>query len=561
MSDTKGMQTPQAEKPRAQGSAGSGSPAGSSTPGYTGPGSPALPRAARRRLALVAAGWALVALVEVAAYTCLALAIRDGGSIALVLTVAAASLLVTVLVSRAGYLAGARLAGDLYAGLGGALNRAKLSWFTPANRALVTTTSGRAIPSLMSVPAHQLQLLVLSPLIPLLLVGAVWIVAGAQTALLVLGLLLAALAVQALAQRALARSDANRHELETAATAATVELVEHLELLRTAAGPTRALERAEAAWAEQERAMARTNRAAAPATLLSAIASALPLAGALLFLTATGGFAEPAAALALLVLTARASAPIDDLALSGIALSELRAHTDAYRAVLGAPALPARADTGPRAPAGHDISVRGLSQAPVLDGVTASIPAGARIHVTGPSGSGKSTLLGLLLRFDDPAGGEITLGGVPLTALSEADITSRVAYVPQDPIVFTGSLADNIRLGDPAASEEELAAAAAGAQLTEVVARDPLGIHQPVGTHGQRLSGGERQRVAIARALLKRAPVLILDEATSALDEHTEMLVAGAFAALDCTLVFVTHRDPSIWHPDHTITLEGPPTA
>lgn len=548
MTDTMSGQPPANASSPAPGSAGS-----------AGSARAALPPAARRRLTLVAAGWVLVALVEVAAYTCLALAIRDGGGIAPVVTVAAASLLVTVLVSRAGYLAGARLAGDLYAGLGGALNRAKLSWFSPATRALVTTTSGRAIPSLMSVPAHQLQLLVLSPLIPLLLVAAVWIVAGAATALLVLGLLLTALAVQTLAQRALARTDADRHTLETAATAATVELVDNLELLRTAAGPTRALERAETAWAEHERAMARTNRAAAPATLLSGIASALPLAGALLLLTATGGFAEPAAALALLVLTARASAPIDDLALSGIALTELRAHTDAYRAIIGAPTLPNPAGT-PRQLIGHGLGIRDLSHAPALAGLTASIPAGARVHVTGPSGSGKSTLLGLLLRFDDPAGGEITLGGVPLTALSEADITARVAYVPQDPIVFTGSLADNIRLGDPTASEEELAAAAEASQLTPVIARDPHGLHQHVGTHGQRLSGGERQRVAIARALLKRAPILILDEATSALDEHTERIVAAAIAGLDSTLVVVTHRDPSIWRPDRTITLEGPHT-
>ena len=533
--------------------------ASSPAPGSAGSALAALPPAARRRLAVVAAGWALVALVEVSAYTCLALAIRDGGGVVLVVTVAAASLLVTVLVSRAGYLAGARLAGDLYAGLGGALNRAKLSWFTPATRALVTTTSGRAIPSLMSVPAHQLQLLVLSPLIPLLLVVAVWIVVGAAAALLMLGLLLTALAVQALAQRALARADAERHTLETAATAATVELVDNLELLRTTAGPTRALERAETAWAEQERAMARTNRAAAPATLLSGIASALPLAGALLFLTVTGGFAEPAAALALLVLTARASAPIDDLALSGIALTEFRAHTDAYRAIIGAPTLPTPAGA-PRPLIGHDLSIRDLSQVPVLAGLSANIPAGARVHVTGPSGSGKSTLLGLLLRFDDPAGGDITLGGVPLTALREADITARVAYVPQDPVVFSGSLADNIRLGNPTASEEELAAAADGAQLAPVIDRDPLGLHQHVGTHGQRLSGDERQRVAIARALLKRAPIFVLDEATSALDEHTERLVAAAFEGLDSTLLVVTHRDPSIWRPNRTITLEGPQT-
>ena len=174
---------------------------------------------------------------------------------------------------------------------------------------------------------------------------------------------------------------------------------------------------------------------------------------------------------------------------------------------------------------------------------------------------GKSTLLGLLQRFDDPAAGAVTLGGVSLSALEETEITARIAYVPQDPVVLTGTLAENIRLGRPGASDDETLHAAERAQLREVIARHPLGIHQHLGIHGQSLSGGERQRVAIARALLKNAPVLVLDEATSALDKNTEERIADALADLDATLVFVTHRDPAIWHPDRTITLEGPQPA
>ncbi|MEB4616360.1 ATP-binding cassette domain-containing protein, partial [Leucobacter sp. M11] len=432
----------------------------------------------------------------------------------------------------------------------------KLSWFTAEHRAEVTAASGRAIPALMGVPAHQLQTLILAPLVPLLLVGVIGAVLGAAPALFVAGVLVVALAAQIASQRWLSGVDTARHRAESASTAATLELVEHRELLRATAGPSRSLDRAELAWAEQERAMARTNRAAAPATLVSGLASALPLAGALVFLLVSGGFAEPAAALALLVLTIRAGAPLDDVALSGIAVTEVRAHLGAYRAVAAAPALPQPAVAGPE-PLGNGFDIESLRRAPALDGLSARIPPGSRVLITGPSGSGKSTLLGLLLRFDDPDAGRITLGGVPLPELSEEQLTSRFAFVPQDPVVFSGTLAENLRIGRPDAAEDELRHAARLAQLGALLERDPRGIHQPVGPHGQALSGGERQRVAIARAILKRAPVLVLDEATSALDADTERRIAAALRELDATMIVVTHRDAGLWHPDRTIELRG----
>lgn len=519
---------------------------------------PGFPTPARRRIAWIGTGWVLVALAEATAYTVLAVAIRDRGGVLPVLAAAAVSLVATVLVSRTGYLGGARLAGDLHAQLGQSLSAAKLSWFTADNRALVTTVAGRSIPALMGVPAHQLQTVICAPLVPLLMIVAVGLVSGAREAGVLALLLLAALAAQMLAQRHLQRADAERHRIEQEATRATMELVDHLELIRTAAGP-RGLVRADEAWARQEQAMARTNRAAAPATLVSSLASATPVAGMLILLAVSGQFAAPAAALALLVLTIRASAPIDELALAGVSLNDVRSHSSAYHSAATAPSLPAAAHPVP--PAGSEIELRNVGHPPALRTITATIPPGARVHVAGPSGAGKSTILGLLQRFDDPAEGTVTLGGVSLSALEEAEITARIAYVPQDPVVLTGTLAENIRLGRPGASDDEIIHAAERAQLGEVIARDPLGIHQHLGVHGQALSGGERQRVALARALLKNAPVLVLDEATSALDAATEQRIADALADIDATLVFVTHRDPAIWHPDHTIPLEGPQPA
>lgn len=517
----------------------------------------AFPATARRLLLSISLGWVLVGAVEAAAYTGLALAIANRGRPEGVLVLAAVSVIVTVLCSRAGYLAGARFAGNLYRALGTALARTKLAWFTPAHRSLVTQAAGVGIPSLMGVPAHQLQTLILAPLVPVLLVAGTAVVGGPAPASVAAALLVVALSAQVLAQRRLARADAARHVADRHATAATLELVDHLELLQTVAGPAGALARTEDHWLPQEAAMRRTNRAAAPATFASALATALPLGGILLFLTATGGFADPFAALALIVLVGRASAPLNDLALAGIAVSELRATSAAYRDVVTAPALSVPAVGSGVLPCDNRIELRSVAASTALEPVTATIREGSRTHIAGPSGSGKSTLLGLLLRFDDPDIGEIALGGVPLGALTEGELVSRVAYVPQDPVVFTGTIASNIRIGRPEVGEEQIVAAAQKAGLGSVLDRDPAGIHQEVGRHGAALSGGERQRLAIARALIKDAPVIVLDEATSALDETTERAVVAAVTSADATIVFVTHRSPEIWEPDQSIELRG----
>ena len=159
------------------------------------------------------------------------------------------------------------------------------------------------------------------------------------------------------------------------------------------------------------------------------------------------------------------------------------------------------------------------------------------------------------MRFDDPDQGSVTLGGVSLRDLPYDALAAHIGYVPQDPLVFSGTLGENIGLGRPGATETEIEDAARRAALGAVLDRSTLGIHQDIGHQGAALSGGERQRVAIARAFLKDAPVLVLDEATSALDEATERRIAGAVRELAATVFVVTHRDPAIWEPTRTITL------
>lgn len=520
----------------------------------TTPAHQALPAAAKRRLLRISFGWVLVAVAEAGAYTALAAAIANELPPGPVLAAAGVAVAITVLVSRGGYLTGARLAGDLYDTLGTAFARARLSWFTEPHRALVGTVAGRAIPALMSVPAHQLQTFILSPLIPLLLLAGIGIVDG-PSAMLFVGVLLAvAFVAQSLAQRALARADTGRGEAEQAAAAASLEFVDHLELLRTAAGPGQAVARLTATWQAQEAALARTNNASAPATLVSGLASALPLAGVVVLLAVTGAD-DPASALALMILTGRAAAPLDALALAGLAVNDLRTTVERYRTVATAPALPEPPRSAPHR--GHELELASVSHPPVLRDVSAVIPEGARVLITGPTGSGKSTLLNMLMRFDDPEEGRVTLGGAALTDLRYEDLAAHFAYVPQEPVVFGGTLAENIRLGNPEATDGEVLAVSRTAQLDTVITRSPHGIHQHVGHHGSALSGGERQRVAIARALLKNAPVLILDEATAALDTTTERRVVDALRQLPSTIIAVTHRNTDVWDATHVITLDG----
>jgi len=516
---------------------------------------PALPVASRRRLRYVGLGWALVAALEAAAYTALAWAIAHHQPPAAVLFCAALAVVATVLVTRAGFFSGARLAGDLYAALGSALAHAKLSWFTDARRAQLTTLANQGIPGFTSIPAHQLQTFIHAPLIPLfLLPGVAWL-AGAGVAAWVSASLAVSFVVQLLAQRALGRADARRHEAGRAAAQATLELVNHLELLRTAAGSERALARIEPRWRDQEHALAATNRGAALAMFAATVASVLPLAAA----GAVGlDLHEPADVLALLVLVARAAAPLGELALAALSINDLRAALHDYRQAISAPALPEPHPAEPLTqPASHHLAIRQISHAPVLHNVNADIPPGSTVLISGASGSGKSTLLELLLRFDDPQQGSITLGGVALNHMRHGDLLQHMACVTQDPVVFTGTLADNIRLGRADASDVEVEAAARQAALGSVLDRSPQGIHQTVGHQGSALSGGERQRVALARALLKHAPILLLDEATSALDEATERAVARVVRQLPATVIVVTHRNPDLWQADQRLALGG----
>jgi ATP-binding cassette subfamily C protein CydD len=181
---------------------------------------------------------------------------------------------------------------------------------------------------------------------------------------------------------------------------------------------------------------------------------------------------------------------------------------------------------------------------PALRGFSLEVPHGKMVALVGETGAGKSTVASVLLRFVEPDAGSVLVGGVPLQAVDPRRWRTRVAYVPQHPCLFHGTVADNIRLARPDATDEEVVAAARAAHAHEFVSSLPAGYATPVGERGARLSGGERQRIALARAVLREAPLLVLDEATSHLDPESEALVLAALARLrrGRTVVVIAHR-------------------
>ncbi|AWI86117.1 multidrug ABC transporter ATP-binding protein (plasmid) [Alloyangia pacifica] len=194
----------------------------------------------------------------------------------------------------------------------------------------------------------------------------------------------------------------------------------------------------------------------------------------------------------------------------------------------------------------------------VLHEVSLDIRPGETVALVGPSGAGKSSLMALLPRFYEPTGGEIRIDGVPIHKMTLASLRSQIGLVSQDVFLFGGTLRDNIAYGKLGATEEEIRAAVAHAQLAPLVETLPEGLDTVVGERGVMLSGGQRQRVAIARVFLKNPPILLLDEATSALDRTTEREVQAALSrlAVGRTTLVIAHRLNTVRDADHIVVLE-----
>ncbi len=194
---------------------------------------------------------------------------------------------------------------------------------------------------------------------------------------------------------------------------------------------------------------------------------------------------------------------------------------------------------------------------PVLRGASFEVQAGTRVGLAGETGSGKTTVAALLMRFYDPTEGRVLLDGVDLRDLRLRDLREQFSVVPQDPVLFSTTIEENIAYARPEASRAEIVAAARAANAHDFIEALPGGYRTPVGERGMRLSGGERQRIALARAFLKDAAILVLDEPTSALDAGTESGVLEAMERLmrGRTALIIAHRPSTLEACDQVLTL------
>ncbi len=195
----------------------------------------------------------------------------------------------------------------------------------------------------------------------------------------------------------------------------------------------------------------------------------------------------------------------------------------------------------------------------VIRGVSMEIQPGQTVALVGPSGGGKSTLASLVCRFFDVQGGSISIGGVDVREIPKDVLMDTASFVFQNSRLLKGSILDNVRLGKPDATEEEVLAALQGAQCMDIIEKFPEGLHTVIGSRGVYLSGGEQQRIAIARAMLKNAPILILDEATAFADPDNEAKIQAALGALSRgkTVIMIAHRLTTVEHADRIYVVEN----
>ncbi|MCE1116825.1 MULTISPECIES: ABC transporter ATP-binding protein [Pseudomonas] len=452
--------------------------------------------------------------------------------------------------------------------LGEQVAQLPLGWFTPDNTARLGHVITQGMMGVAQLPAHVLTPLISGVVMPLVLVPTLFALHGP------LGLI-ALLALPALATVLPLSARLGRHGSEAyqqhfaEASQRMVEFAQAQSVLRAFngdGGGTRLL--AQSLERQRRSGMGLILRSALSALLNSwavqATFAALLTAAGLWFSRQLGGQPQEVVAVVVaLALACRFIDPLQDVASHVEVLRGARGQLKEIERILAAKPLPE--PLSPELPEGSAIELQGVSlrygdEGPdVLHDLHLQLPAGRMTAIIGASGSGKSSLLRLIARFFDASQGNVRIGGVDVRQMARATLTATVGQVLQDTWLFQGSIADNIRIGKPEASDAEVLQAARMAGLEAVIQRLAQGLDTPVGEGGARLSGGERQRVTIARALIKQAPVLLVDEATAALDADNQALIAATLHSLRgrCTQVVIAHQLGTVALADHIVVLDA----
>ncbi len=293
-----------------------------------------------------------------------------------------------------------------------------------------------------------------------------------------------------------------------------------------------------------------------PSTLIGTLPVALALVG-------SGKIAAPEAALAVMLSMSMVGS-LAKLEVFSENMRQVKCTVESLEEFLDMPSLPEPAQRAEVKSAdvelkGVRFSYTGKTEDEVLHGVDLKLSAGSFTALVGPSGGGKSTVAKLIARFWDVSDGAIAIGGVNVKDMPLDQLSELVSFVTQDNFLFRCSLLENIRLGNPNATDDEVKAAARAAQCEEFIAKLPQGYDTPAGEAGKRLSGGEKQRIAIARMMLKNAPIVILDEATAFTDPENEDKIQQSIAALTKgkTLLVIAHRLSTIRSADNIVVLKN----
>ncbi len=366
----------------------------------------------------------------------------------------------------------------------------------------------------------------------------------------------------------IASAEARTHAAEIEVNSRVIEFARCQPVLRAFGRTGAEFDPLTGALAEQEHVGRRALWASVAGMMLSGVGVQAVLGGLITVgvWLAVGGEINPVTLVAILGLAARFTSPLSELAEYGSAMRMAGAELDRITSVLDTPALPE-----PAVP--QSVSTPGQVE---LDGVAFSYPGrrvladvsfiaapGTMTALVGPSGSGKTTITRLLARFYDVDAGVVRVGGIDVRDQSTADLMAQLSLVFQDVYLFDDTLWENVRIGAPTASDNDIREAARTAGLQPVVDRLPAGWQTRVGEGGSALSGGERQRVSIARALLKNAPVVLFDEATSALDPENERHVAASIRELAdrSTVIVIAHKLSTVTAADNIVVLSDSGTV